>query len=190
MRSSNSGLPACLSSPAELWPGAMKSPARLRPGKLANLSWHHSQRGHLRLHVKAVKSRTAAADPTGEASRHGRFIAGSYMWAWTTITFFPSASILTWTEPPTASCARKTATAAFTDDEPAKKCMGGETRDRENRRASKSTHKHGAPENGLVINADVKNYLGYPVGYALMGGENVLSLMVSGGLSAKTSQLY
>ena len=29
--------------------------------------------------VKAVKSRTAADDPTGEASRYGRFIAGSYV---------------------------------------------------------------------------------------------------------------
>jgi primary-amine oxidase len=147
--------------------------------------WIFRQDGTIRVRVgasgedkaKAVKSRTAADDPTGEASRYGRFIAENYVGVdhdhffsfrfdfdldGTSNSFVREKLQL---ERLPAASLRKSVWVAKPEiaknEEQAKAHMSAEQ-----------------PENWLVINPNVKNHLGYAVGYAIMGGENAMSLMV------------
>jgi primary-amine oxidase len=127
--------------------------------------------------VKAVKYRTAADDPTGEASRYGRFIAENYVGVDHdhffsfrldfdvdgTANSFVREKIQVQRLPPNSL--RKSVWVA--------KSEIAKTEDQ-----AKAHMNMEQPENWLVINSSVKNHLDYPVGYELMGGENAMSLMV------------
>jgi primary-amine oxidase len=127
--------------------------------------------------VKAVKSRTAADDPTGEASRYGRFIAESYVGV--DHDHFFSFRLDFDVDGTSNSFVREKLQLQRLPATSLRKSVWVAKREiAKTEEQAKARMSMEQPENWLVINPDVKNYLGYPVGYALMGGENAMSLMV------------
>jgi len=146
--------------------------------------WIFQQNGMIRVRVgatgidvaKAVKSRTAAEDANGEASRYGRFIAentvglnhdhffsfrldfdvdgtaNSFVREKLQVKRLPAGSLLksVWVAEP-------------------------ETAEREEQAKVRMSLEQS--ETWRVINPNVKNAMGYPVGYQIVSGENAMSLL-------------
>jgi len=149
------------------------------------LDWIFQQNGTMRVRVgatgfdetKAVKSRTAAEDSDGQDGLYGRFIAENTVAVdhdhffcfrldfdidGTANSFVRDKLQMKRLPPPSL---RKSLWVA----EP-------EIAKTEEQAKIQMNMEH--PEIWRVINPSVKNSLGYPVGYELMGGENAMSLLV------------
>jgi primary-amine oxidase len=146
--------------------------------------WIFQQNGTIRVRVGAtgfdqvmpVKPRTAAEDPSGEASRYGRFITENGV-AVNHDHFFSFR--LDFDVDGTAnSFVRDKFQAKRLPSSSLRKSLWvvePETAKNEEQAKVRMTMEH--PENFRVINPNVKNFLGYPVGYEVMGGDNAMSLL-------------
>jgi primary-amine oxidase len=127
--------------------------------------------------VKAVKSPTAAQDPTGEASQYGRFIAENTVGV--NHDHFFSFRLDFDVDGTANSFVRDKFQVQRLPSDGLRKSVWvavPETAKTEDQAKARMSMEH--PEIWRIINPNVKNHLGYPVGYQLMGGANAMSLMV------------
>ena len=120
--------------------------------------------------VKAVKSPTAGQDPTGEASHYGRFIAENTVGV--NHDHFFSFRLDFDVDGTANSFVRDKFQVQRLPSDGLRKSVGvaiPETAKTEDQAKARMSMEH--PEIWHII----KNYLGYPVGYQLMGGENAMS---------------
>jgi len=127
--------------------------------------------------VKAVKSPTAGQDPTGEGSHYGRFIAENTVGV--NHDHFFSFRLDFDVDGTANSFVRDKFQVQRLPSDGLRKSVWvaiPETAKTEDQAKARMSMEH--PEIWRIINPNVKNYLGYPVGYQLMGGENAMSLML------------
>jgi primary-amine oxidase len=146
--------------------------------------WIFSQTGAIRVRVgatggdqtKSVKAHTAAEDPTGEASVYGRFIADGNV-AVDHDHFFCFRLDFDIDGTDNSFVRDKFQVKRLPPDSVRKSLWVAvpETAKTEEQAKSHMSMEH--PENWRVINPNIKNYLGYPVGYEIMGGENAMPLL-------------
>lgn len=113
--------------------------------------WIFRQDGTIRVRVgasgedkaKAVKYRTPADDPTGEASRYGRFFAESYV-AVDHDHFFSFRLDFDVDGTANSFVLRENSGSTASAGQPAKECVGSEARNCQDRATSKSAHEYGA----------------------------------------------
>lgn len=147
--------------------------------------WVFQQDGAIRVRVgatgedevKAVKAHTAAEDPSGEASRFGRFVAESYVGV-DHDHFFSFRLDFDVDGTSNSFVREKLQLQRLPATSLRKSVWIAKPEIAKNENQAKASMSMEQPENWLVINPNIKNQLGYPVGYALMGGENAMSLMV------------
>lgn len=147
--------------------------------------WIFQQNGTIRVRVgatgfdevKAVKSRTAAEDADGEASRYGRFIAENTVGV--DHDHFFSFRLDFDVDGTANSFVRdKLRVKRLPEDSLRKSLWVAEPETAKTEEQAKVRMNMEQPEVWRVVNPNVKNPLGYPVGYEVMGGDNAMSLLV------------
>jgi len=147
--------------------------------------WIFQQNGSIRVRVgatggdqtKSVAPRSAAEDTAGEAGTYGRFIAENTV-AVDHDHFF-SFRLDFDIDGTSNSFVRDKFQVKHLPPGGVRKSLWvavPETAKTEEQAKAHMNMEH--PENWRVINPNVKNYLGYPVGYEVMGGENAMSLLL------------
>ncbi len=148
--------------------------------------WIFQQNGSIRVRVgatgkdniMAVKSRTAADDPNGEASRYGRFIAANTVGV--NHDHFFSFRLDFDVDGSANSFVREKLQLKRLPAESLRKSLWvAEAEAAKTEEQAKARMSMEQPENWRVINPNVKSALGYPVGYELMPGDNAMSLMAT-----------
>lgn len=149
------------------------------------LDWIFNQDGSLRVRVgatgwdeaMAVASRNAAEDPKGEASRYGRFIT-EHMVAIDHDHFFSFR--LDFDLDGTAnSFVRERLQVKRLPEGQLRRSLWVAEPEVVRTEAQAKSHMHmDEPEGWRIVNPNVKNPLGYPVGYEIMPGENAMALML------------
>jgi primary-amine oxidase len=147
--------------------------------------WIFCQDGSIRVRVgasggdktKSVQSRTANDDPSGAASRYGRFIAESYVGV-DHDHFFSFRLDFDVDGTSNSFVREKMQVERLPETSLRKSVWVAKPEIAKNEEEAKAHMNMEQPENWVIVNPNVKNYLGYPVGYALMGSENAMSLMV------------
>jgi primary-amine oxidase len=127
--------------------------------------------------VKAVKSPTATQGPSGGASQYGRFIAENTVGV--NHDHFFSFRLDFDVDGTANSFVRDKFQVQRLPSDGLRKSVWvaiPETAKTEDQAKAQMSMEH--PEIWRIINPNVKNHLGYPVGYQLTGGANAMSLMV------------
>jgi len=149
------------------------------------LDWIFQQNGTMRVRVgatgfdetKAVKSRTAAEDSDGQDGLYGRFIAENTV-AVDHDHFFSFRLDFDIDGTANSFVRDKLQTKRLPPSSLRKSLWVAEPEIAKTEEQAKIHMSMEHPEVWRVINPSVKNSLGYPVGYELMGGENAMSLLV------------
>ena len=147
--------------------------------------WIFQQNGTIRVRVgatgqdevKSAKSRTAAEDPSGEASEYGRFVAPNVVGV--DHDHFFSFRLDFDVDGTANSFVRDKFEVKRLPEGSLRKSLWvskPEVAKTEEQGKVRMNMEH--PEAWRVINPNVKNALGYPVGFEVMGGDNAMSLMV------------
>jgi len=128
--------------------------------------------------IKAVKSRTAAEDTTGQDGMYGRFIAENIIGV--DHDHFFSYRLDFDVDGTSNSFVRdKLRVKHLSAAESLRKSVWvAEPETAKTEAQAKTSMSMEQPEIWRVVNPNVKSPLGYPVGYELMGGENAMSLLV------------
>ena len=147
--------------------------------------WIFEQNGTIRVRVgatgfdeaKAVKSRTAVEDASGEGSLYGRFIAENTVGV--DHDHFFSFRLDFDVDGKANSFVRdKLQVKRLPAGSLRKSLWVAEAETAKTEEQAKARMTTEQPEIWRVINPNVKSPLGYPVGYEVMGGENAMSLLV------------
>lgn len=149
------------------------------------VDWIFQQNGTIRVRLgatgfdetKAVKSRTAADDADGEASRYGRFIAENTV-AVDHDHFFSFRLDFDIDGTANSFVRDKLRVKRLPADSLRKSLWVAEPETAKTEEQAKTHMDMAQPENWRIINPNVKSPLGYPVGYELMPGDNAMSLLV------------
>jgi primary-amine oxidase len=127
--------------------------------------------------IKSVKSRTAAEDSSGEDGRYGRFLAENIVGV--NHDHFFSYRLDFDVDGTANSFVRdKLVVKTLPPDSLRKSVWVPEAVTAKTEQDGKLHMSMEQPEFWRVVNPNVKNALGYPVSYALMGGDNAISLMI------------
>ena len=148
------------------------------------VDWVFQQNGTIRVRVgatgsdetKSVKSRTAAEDADGEASRYGRYIAENTVGV-DHDHFFAFRLDFDIDGTANSFVRDKLQLKHLPADSLRKSLWVAEPDTAKTEEQAKLHMDTGHPENWRVINPSVKSPLGYPVGYELMPGDNAMSLL-------------
>jgi len=147
--------------------------------------WIFQQNGVIRVRVgatgvdniSAVKSRTAAEDTTREDGRYGRFIAENTVGI-NHDHFFSFRLDFDIDGTANSFVREKMQMRRLTPESPRKSLWVAEPEIEKTEEQAKARMSMEKPESWQIINPNVKSFLGYPVGYELMPGENAMSLLV------------
>lgn len=147
--------------------------------------WIFQQNGVMRVrlgatgndNITAAKSRNAAEDTTGQDGRYGRFIAENTVAP--NHDHFASFRLDFDVDGTANSFVReKLDMERLPADRPRKSLWVAEPEVAKTEEQAKARMSMEKPENWQIINRNVKNALGYPVGYELMPEDNVMSLIL------------